>query len=119
MIICPPELRYAMLELGKELKDNRLDVALSPAPDGTDRMVRVVQGENPEWYRRLCRQYPSAARRAHSKREFDTRVRRYDVATTIRVLATRGRSASQFAKFLVDEARNYVALELADAENSG
>lgn len=107
MTACPPELRAAMAELGHELKRNRLDVVLAPAPDGYERgrMVRVVQGENPEWYQRLCKQNPSSAKRVN--RYWYTKISRYDIARQIHLLATQGWSVSKYAPFLIEEAKKW------------
>lgn len=58
-------------------------------------MKRVVTDEPPKWYRRLCQSHTSS--RAIRRGKHDTRIRRANVLSLLRVLTTRGRSWSKYA----------------------
>ncbi len=54
-------------EMYEELKRNRLEVILVPAPDPkhTGHMIRAVDGQNPSWYQKIFGQDESI-KRQHS-----------------------------------------------------
>jgi len=56
-----------------DLRSNRLEVILVPAPfpKHQDHMIRVVASQNPQWYQELYRSYPQQLRRPHSLRALD------------------------------------------------
>ena len=58
-----PSLRETAQVMAWELESNRLRVALVPCQRGRrHNRIRVVDEQNPEWYRALCRQYQSERR---------------------------------------------------------
>ncbi len=59
--------------LHSELRANRLEVILVPAPEQKflGHMVREVVSQNPPWYQELFRTYPTQLRRPHSLRALD------------------------------------------------
>ncbi len=75
-------LAFSMLQ---DLYANRLDVALTPAQHGRGK-VRIVVAQNPAWYRRLCREYPSS--RVRRNQAFDTKIRRRETLRHLKCFAT-------------------------------
>ena len=74
-----------------EMEREHLIVTLAPAPFG-ERMIRVVECRNPEWYRELCREFsPSRRRRPRVRKDkyTDTFIKRREVLKTLRAI-TRG-----------------------------
>ncbi|HQF38821.1 MAG TPA: hypothetical protein PK322_06860 [Opitutaceae bacterium] len=91
-------------ELLAELESHRLEVALVPArhPRHEMHFVRVVIGQNPPWYRRICAANPSSRRRA--KTAPDTRVRRANVLAVLGSLAAGKPTRSRYVSALKQEA---------------
>ena len=91
-------------ELLAELESHRLEVALVPArhPRHETHYVRVVIGQNPSWYRRLCAANPSSRRRA--KTAPDTRIRRANVLAVLGKLAEGKTTRSRYAAAISKEA---------------
>lgn len=69
--------------MADELEGARLDVALEPSGVDPRGKVRVVQGENPEWYQRLCRRYASLRTDMYRWKKHKTAIKRH---TTLRAL---------------------------------
>lgn len=65
-----------------EMLENTLEVVTIPArnPMYCNHKVRAVLNSNPDWYRKLCREFPSRCK-AHRNRKnkFDTRIKRQQV----------------------------------------
>lgn len=77
-------------QLLNELEASRLEVQLAPLNPrlrnyNEGGMKRVVVSVPPTWYRKLCREYPSS--RGIRRGKFDTRIRRANVLSTLRVLS--------------------------------
>ncbi len=74
--------------MADQLRHERLDVVLAPAPDSRHHghAVRVVQGRNPEWYRDLCQSRTSKRKRARS-RLHDTAIQRRCVLPALKRIA--------------------------------
>lgn len=93
----------------EELLSSRLDVALAPSSpehQPTHRCRRVVEERNPDWYRRLCREWQSNRQRPRRKRHGDTLIKRRHVLRALEELAN-GRCQTEYAQRL----RPYVARE--------
>lgn len=53
------QLQTAAILMLIELESSRLEVCLVPSPNPThERKQRVAVTQNPEWYSRLCREFP-------------------------------------------------------------
>ena len=91
-------LRPAFRVMFDDLEANRLVVALAPdrcrerAHRGL--MLRVVDGQNPAWYRKLCEKYPS--RRVRRSQETDTKIRRIGVLSVLGRLSAGLPSVSKY-----------------------
>lgn len=73
-----PAIRKLALEMHHELNRQRLDVVLSfprrAAHPG--HMVRVVNEQNPDWYRKFCASYESSRSDLLKWRKFKTLIKR-------------------------------------------
>jgi hypothetical protein len=94
-----------------ELDSGWLDVVLTPCRvpilysrfhnDGG--MIRVVQGWNADWYRKLCAKYGSS--RIRRNQLFDTRIKRANVRSTLKVLIAGRKTPSYLLGDLLHEAK--------------
>lgn len=85
-----------------ELESSRLEVQLAPLNPrmrnyNEGGMKRVVVSRPPSWFSRFCQRHPSS-RGYH--RGFDTRIKRANVISTLRVLASGRPSTSKYAQEL-------------------
>ena len=65
-IIALPEAQTEALTMLTELESNRLEVTLAGPHDATGRRSRVVDSQNPDWYRELFNQYHNGQKGKHS-----------------------------------------------------
>lgn len=90
-----------------ELDNNRLDVILVPSRRWESYrrggMIRCTQGQNADWYRKLCAKYSSA--RTRKNRLHDTRIKRANVRSTLRTLIAGKKTPSYLVPDLEWEAR--------------
>lgn len=98
----PKRLRPYLQQLLDDLESNCLDVVKVPGRRGG--LIRLVQGTNAEWYQKLCGKYPSA--RAHRYKLHDTRIKRANVRSTLRVLISGRKTPSYLVKDLLHEAES-------------
>lgn len=101
----------------EELLYSRLDVALAPSPpeyQPTRRHRRVVEERNPDWYRRLCRDWQSNRQRPRRKRHGDTLIKRQHVLRALGELSN-GRCQTEYAQRL----RPYVQREAERFQRAG
>jgi hypothetical protein len=92
MIATAEDLSKTAKALRDELAATRLVVVLAPAKRGSA-CVRVVESQNPEWYRRLCSQHGSARRDLRRWRKHKTAIRRRETLRALERIAageTRG-----------------------------
>jgi hypothetical protein len=93
-------------QLLDELESHSLVVCLAPSKRHDRRdwdMIRVVCDRPPSWYRALCNRHPSS--RAVRRGRFDTRIKRANVLSVLRVLCSGRRSVSKYAPELIQIAR--------------
>jgi hypothetical protein len=111
---CLPRLttteRQAAAEMLFELGEQRLEVALVPAPNPRHRghQVRCVVNENPDWYRRLAARSMKKRRpRRHrtGRRWEGTDLRRCQVEASLERLSTDGRTRHPYDFMLAAIAR--------------
>lgn len=99
----PDLLHQAVAELMREeLRCSRLSVSLAPCwgwmgDDG--RLRRVVEEQNPAWYREFCGQYQSNRRRPRTKRHGDTLIKRRHTLRALAEIAA-GRCRTIYARRL-------------------
>ena len=110
---CSEALRPYLARMAADLRRNRLDVVTAPAPVGkhAGHAVRVVQGENPEWYQKLCARHPSARKDLDKWRKFKTRVKRFYILQALDALAANGETRSTYARELIAEAAVWMACD--------
>lgn len=84
-----------------DLKNSRLDVVLVPSKrkETFERggMIRCVQCENPEWYKKLCSKYTSNRKKARLKH--DTKIKRREIE---RILFRLSKNLSTRSKYFED-----------------
>lgn len=99
----------------QQLESQRLTVSLAPAKGwmGEDgKLLRVVEAQNPQWYREFCAQYEANRTRPRYGRKPDTLIKR---AHTLRALQEieNGECATRYAQrlypFVEREAQRYIA----------
>ena len=99
-------LRPYYQQMLDELESNVLDVVLLPSRhwecSRRGGMVRTVQGQNADWYRKLCGKYSSSRTRKNALH--DTRIKRANVRSTLRVLTSGRKSCSYLVPDLKHEA---------------
>ncbi len=90
-VTAPPELRSAVEIMLEQLRVERLEVGLVPAPEQQHMVhcVRAVLCANPSWYRELAATY-QRHRRARKDRYVDPVFKRADVERALRLLLTTG-----------------------------
>lgn len=99
-VTAPEHLRLPLRVMLAELTHERLEVALAGAPDPKHcgHRVRVVNGQNPEWYRELCSRYTVRRRNRRKrlgKKHHDTRIRRKRIIQALTTLSS-GRGAKSW-----------------------
>lgn len=97
----------------EELECTQLEVVLVPdrRPDdygGQTRMLRAVQTENPEWYQKFCKLYPSRRRDRLRWAEDKTAIKRAHTLRALRELAS-GRCETIYAQRLLSFIENKYA----------
>ena len=97
---------HALTQMLCELESAKLEVCLAPSRrrDRRDHdMIRVAICRPPVWYSRFCCRHLSDRKRMNNAP--DTKIKRENVLTTLRVLTTKGASVSKYA----DELRKIAA----------
>jgi hypothetical protein len=101
-------LRPYYQQMLDELESNVLDVVLVPSRRWEcyrrGGMVRMTQGQNADWYRKLCAKYSSARSRKNALH--DTRIKRANVRSTLRMLIAGRKSPSYLVQDLKWEAES-------------
>lgn len=82
-------IRRIARELQRDLQHNHLEVAVMEAPDKRHycHRVRVVQGQNPSWYREFCTRFESQRKDKHKWKCFKTAIKRALVCSALSRLA--------------------------------
>ncbi|MFN3925671.1 MAG: hypothetical protein ACK4K6_18870 [Pseudarthrobacter sp.] len=103
--------RDALQAMLDDLDSNRLDVILLPSRRYEvairGGMIRVVQATNPEWYRRLCADYPKRRSRPRNKRKPDTRIVRKTVRSILVNWIKTGRTRSMLKDDITRYAKEF------------
>jgi len=105
-----------------ELKASGLDVVLVDAPQQAHagHKVRVVQGENPTWYRDLCAEYPVRRTRPRKNLRPDTLIRPREVLRSLQRLYSTGLPSTPNDVRLLPYVRAYAAtLDAPEAFSPG
>lgn len=89
------------------LRRERLAVGLAEAPEARHcgHLVRVVNGQNPEWYRELCEQYPSYRKHQREKHS-QTRISRKRIIKALECLVKGKGSKSWYVRDLISAAED-------------
>ena len=96
-------------EMYFELSSERLEVCLIPskqegcAKDGG--MIRAVCAQNPEWYQKLCFNYPCTRTKKRSNRKDHTRIKRRNVLQLLERMVRNKKSNSMYAGDLLEVAK--------------
>lgn len=98
----------ALCHMLNDLEAHRLEVQLAPLSPrlrgyNEGGMKRVVVDAPPKWFRKFCGRHPSS--RGTRRGKFDSKIRRANVLSTLRVLASGRQSVSKYA----DELRKIAA----------
>jgi hypothetical protein len=100
------DLRPYYQQMLDELDSGWLDVVLVPSRRfecyRRGGMVRVCQGQNADWYRKLCAKYSSS--RTRKNHLHDTRIKRANVRSTLKVLIAGRKTPSYLVPDLKREA---------------
>lgn len=102
----------ALIQMQAELEAHRLEVQLAPLNPrlrnyNEGGMKRVVVDAPPRWFRKLCQAHTSARGTRRGKQ--DTRIRRANVLSLLRVLIQQGHSRSKYAPEILAAARKIAA----------
>ncbi len=82
---CKPTAFQRMAEaMARELTSTRLSVAKQKTDRG---YVRVVLGENPQWYRDFCAEHRCRRRSGRDYKKHDTSIRRHTTLRALRMIA--------------------------------
>ena len=99
----PEHLKHALECMLHSLKTERLDVILVSNPNASDReKIRVVQNQNPEWYRGLCNDNPSSGKWTKKYSKFKTRISRKRIIEALVKLSSGEDSTSLYASELIE-----------------
>lgn len=110
-VTAPEYLRPALGAMLHSLREGRLDVGLATAPDPrhSGHRIRVVNGQNPEWYQELCSQYTVHRRNTRKrlgKKHHDTRIRRKRIIQALTTLHAGRGARSWYADDLLRAAED-------------
>lgn len=117
----PPELRETFESMKWDISPHgpRLDVIKDEAPEQkhSGHGVRIVQGQNAEWYQRFAGQFTANRRKekVRCRRVHDTLVKRRYIHEVIERWLKNGTSQSKYAEALI-EAAEFEQERLADEE---
>lgn len=75
------DVENQLLNMYDEMQQQFLHTILVPAPEPmhVGHMVRVVDNQNPDWYRELCAKYPSNCKSHKNRFKPDTKIKRQSV----------------------------------------
>lgn len=83
-----------------DLMYQRLRVTLAPSQSDDvqrGRMIRVVEQQNPRWYRELCREYTARRSKPRRRRKHDMLLKRQHVMRALEEIAD-GRCQTEYAQ---------------------
>lgn len=95
--------------MAADLRANKIQTVIAPAPDPrhSGHGIRVVQEQNPAWYRAICKRYSTAAKRKRNPRLPDTKVKRKRILQALDLMAAGEPTGSTFYNDLIDVARGW------------
>jgi hypothetical protein len=103
----PEDLQDSLHEMLAELESAKLEVVLAPCrkpPPNVGAMIRVASSVPPLWYRKLCGEHLS--KRGARRGKPDTRIKRANVLSLLRVLCRGVMSKSKYAPEILREAKS-------------
>jgi hypothetical protein len=103
----PEQLMPVLRSMLVELRRTRLSVVAVPAPDPRHQghKVRVVEEQNPWWYREICSRYPSRSKSHKANPQKHTRVKRRRILEALEKMALCQRTASSFEQDILEMAQ--------------
>lgn len=111
-------LRESARMMRSELESQRLTIALAPCQRGRrHQKIRVVEEQNPEWYRRLCATCPSRRSKPRNRQKPDTRIKRAGVLRALREMEN-GRCETEYAQRFLEFVFEHYAAHLALASEA-
>ena len=108
MVVTPYDFKCLLWSL----QNSSLEVILVPSRDreiaSRGGMIRAVVSKNPDWYRKLCEDYPSARTRRSFKP--DTKIKRNNIIKVLEKLSKGQKVRSKY----VDDLRKIAYQETGD-----
>lgn len=111
-----PELIPILEEILFEFMGSKPEICLVPSNDENcakdGGMIRVPTTVNPEWYQRMCKDFPPVNWKQYKKfrKKQRTIVKRKDTVKNIKLLIKNLESSSKYAPYIIDEAQHRLEL---------
>jgi hypothetical protein len=103
----PEQLMPVLRSMYEELRRTRLSVVVVPAPDPKHQghKIRVVDEQNPWWYREICSRYPSRSKSHKKNPQKHTRVKRRNILAVLEKMVSVQRTSSSFEQDILEMAQ--------------
>lgn len=111
------DLKYAFLEMLRQLESNHLKVVIVPQKEPTNcgASIRIVEERNCEWYREFCSEFPSNRKTRSIK--FKTKIKRRNVIRLLKILSSGKKSKSKYVEILTEYAQYEINKLKQEIEN--